>query len=252
MPTQRAGHTPTEGQLLTVSIAGVTDADNVGATNPTGDHRSVVLHLAGRARSRPGVFEDIIVLPAGDLAFQSANGTTFRVTPDLAGLSLRVKAIYRGRAWRDGDGVLGADRAGHRRRRCAADAGRAAVTEITAAARASTSSASDLDSSSTRSRSPRRMPPAQDLLSLVPNCALPFGLRTVDGSFNNLVNFGGIDQTEFGAADNVFPRLTDPVFRNDARTALDPDGPGRSGGTARPTSRPAATCSTRSRAPSAT
>src|SRR5262249_61037318 len=28
--------TPTEDQLLTVSIAGVTDADNVSATNPTG------------------------------------------------------------------------------------------------------------------------------------------------------------------------------------------------------------------------
>ena len=39
----------------------------------------------------------------------------------------------------------------------------------------------------------------------------PFGLRTVDGSNNNLV----ADQTEFGAADTLFPRLTDPVFRNE-------------------------------------
>src|SRR5262249_30634801 len=54
----------------------------------------------------------------------------------------------------------------------------------------------------------------EDLLSLVPNVRAAAGLRTVDGSYNNLINFGGIDQTEFGAADNAFPRLTDPVFRD--------------------------------------
>ena len=48
----------------------------------------------------------------------------------------------------------------------------------------------------------------EDLLSLVPNVRAAVGLRTVDGSFNNLVNFGGHDQTEFGAADNLFPRVT--------------------------------------------
>ena len=51
-----------------------------------------------------------------------------------------------------------------------------------------------------------------DLASLLPNTFVPFGLRTVDGSFNNLVP----GQSEFGAADNMFPRLVDPVFRNDA------------------------------------
>ncbi|MBS7691522.1 hypothetical protein I0E98_18130 [Pseudomonas lalucatii] len=49
----------------------------------------------------------------------------------------------------------------------------------------------------------------EDLLSLLPNTLVPFGLRTVDGSFNNLLT----GQTEFGAADNTFPRLLDPVFR---------------------------------------
>ena len=49
----------------------------------------------------------------------------------------------------------------------------------------------------------------QNLLDLIPNTELPFGLRTVDGSFNHLV----AGETEFGAADNVFPRMTDPVFR---------------------------------------
>ncbi len=50
----------------------------------------------------------------------------------------------------------------------------------------------------------------EDILSLLPNSRVPFGLRTVDGTYNNLVN----GQTEFGAADTVFPRLTDPFFRN--------------------------------------
>ena len=51
-----------------------------------------------------------------------------------------------------------------------------------------------------------------DLTTLVPNSFVPFGLRTVDGSFNNL--FPG--QEEFGAADQLFPRLMDPFFRDAA------------------------------------
>ena len=42
-----------------------------------------------------GVFDDIILLPGGDLAFESASGTVFRALPLVDGLSLRVKAIYR-------------------------------------------------------------------------------------------------------------------------------------------------------------
>src|SRR5215475_9657259 len=55
----------------------------------------------------------------------------------------------------------------------------------------------------------------ESLLDILPNVQVPWGLRTVDGSFNNLVfneNLG-IDQTQFGAADTVFPRLLQPVFR---------------------------------------
>ena len=48
-----------------------------------------------------------------------------------------------------------------------------------------------------------------DLTTLVPNPFVPFGLRTVDGSLNNL--FPG--QEQFGAADELFPRMTDPFFR---------------------------------------
>ena len=51
---------------------------------------------------------------------------------------------------------------------------------------------------------------------------LPYGLRTVDGTFNNLV--GG--QTDQGAADILFPRLTDPVFRTVDGPGLDFNGDG--------------------------
>src|SRR5262245_53414794 len=47
------------------------------------------------------------------------------------------------------------------------------------------------------------------LLDLLANVTLPFGLRTVDGSLNNIVP----TQSAFGAADNTFPRLADPLFR---------------------------------------
>ncbi len=46
------------------------------------------------------------------------------------------------------------------------------------------------------------------LIDLLPNTQVPFGLRTVDGSFNNLVT----GQSDFGAADGAFPRLLDPSF----------------------------------------
>src|SRR5687768_14279574 len=60
------------------------------------------------------------------------------------------------------------------------------------------------------------------LRSLLPNSQVPFGLRTVDGSFNNLV-FG---QSQFGAADTLFPRLLDPVFRPAESAPANFFGPG--------------------------
>jgi Animal haem peroxidase/RTX calcium-binding nonapeptide repeat (4 copies) len=50
----------------------------------------------------------------------------------------------------------------------------------------------------------------------IANPMLPYGLRTVDGSENNLQP----GQNTFGAVDQKFPRLTDPVFRD----AEDSDG----------------------------
>src|ERR1700761_7949212 len=49
----------------------------------------------------------------------------------------------------------------------------------------------------------------ESLLDILPNVEVPWGLRTVDGTLNNLVP----GQTGFGSADNSFPRLSDPVFR---------------------------------------
>ena len=52
---------------------------------------------------------------------------------------------------------------------------------------------------------------------------LPFGLRTVDGTYNNLLPTQG----DFGAADTLFPRLTDPVFRVETdNDSIDFDGAG--------------------------
>jgi beta-lactam-binding protein with PASTA domain len=54
---------------------------------------------------------------------------------------------------------------------------------------------------------------------------LPRGLRTVDGSFNNLVP----GQNLFGAADVLFPRLLTPTYRPAETLTIDPDGPGPQG-----------------------
>ena len=62
----------------------------------------------------------------------------------------------------------------------------------------------------------------EEFVSLLPNTEVPFGLRTIDGSFNNLVP----GQGDFGTADSIFPRLTDPVFRNGENVSVDLDGPG--------------------------
>lgn len=57
----------------------------------------------------------------------------------------------------------------------------------------------------------------------VPDPTLPFGLRTVDGSFNNLI----AGREGYGAADRSFPRLATPEW-SDAEAA--PTSPGHSDG----------------------
>ena len=64
---------------------------------------------------------------------------------------------------------------------------------------------------------------AQGNVTTDPNAALaishplaPYGLRTVDGSYNNLVEGRG----QWGAADNPFPRLTAPQYRDEDDDAM--------------------------------
>ena len=51
----------------------------------------------------------------------------------------------------------------------------------------------------------------EELSALLPNSLVPFGLRTVDGSFNNLI----LGQSAFGAADQLFPLFLPQSFRNE-------------------------------------
>ena len=64
--------------------------------------------------------------------------------------------------------------------------------------------------------------PLNPLSSLIEDPLLSFGLRTVDGTFNNLL----VGQQNFGAADQVFPRLLPPDFRQAGTYTIDLDGPG--------------------------
>ncbi|CAI8893376.1 serralysin [Pseudomonas jessenii] len=217
----------TVGDLLTVSVAGVRDDDNIAAGNPQGliTNSSVSYIWQFEADPGTGVFEDIILLPAGDLAFQSADGTAFKVSPDLAGLSLRVKAIYQ-----DGHGtteilfstptaaiVAGAP---------VTPTPQVPVVDATAGGAGLHMVRSDLNFILDQIKIAEADAAGQDILSLIPNIRAPLGLRTVDGSNNNLMNLNGINNTEFGAADNVFPRLTDPVFNPAEGVPADFFGPG--------------------------
>jgi Ca2+-binding RTX toxin-like protein len=99
--------TPTEDQLLTVSIAGVTDPDNISPTNPTGAITAPVSYF-WQGELSPGVFQDIMFFGAGET--QRAVGTSFTPTEpfvggvnfaSLTGVALRVRAVYM-----DAHGVL--------------------------------------------------------------------------------------------------------------------------------------------------
>ena len=76
------------------SIAGVTDADNPGDGSIVGP---VAYHWQVEARPGTGIFEDIRAEVRGNEPAR-AEGATFIVTPDLAGLSIRVRAVLSGRA----------------------------------------------------------------------------------------------------------------------------------------------------------
>jgi Ca2+-binding RTX toxin-like protein len=85
--------TPIAGQLLRVSDRSVRDADNVSGGNPTGAVTGAVSYY-WQVENIPGtgIYEDITFLAAGEAS--RAIGTTYRVADDVAGLNIRVRAVY--------------------------------------------------------------------------------------------------------------------------------------------------------------
>ncbi|SPO61924.1 Heme peroxidase (fragment) [Pseudomonas inefficax] len=81
------------GQLLRVSNVAVHDADNVSATNASGAINGPVAYY-WQVETLPGsgVYEDITFVAAGEVS--RATGATYRVTDDVAGLNIRVRAVY--------------------------------------------------------------------------------------------------------------------------------------------------------------
>ncbi|WP_137885651.1 peroxidase family protein [Pseudomonas sp. 2FE] len=195
--------------VLTASADGVTDADNiVPLSNPTGTITGRPVGFVWQVELVPtsGVFTDIVALGGGNPA--TAHGNTFRVTSDLDGLLVRARIVYE-----DAHGVL-----------------ENVFSASTAAIFVAPPVAPPIPA-----ESPTTSPgngihliradlqfildqilfaesrPDGNVLDVISNSRLPFGLRTVDGTFNNLVR----GQTDFGASDQNFPLLLDQQFRND-------------------------------------
>ncbi|NLF29749.1 MAG: heme peroxidase, partial [Planctomycetes bacterium] len=196
---------PAVGQLLRASIAGVTDADNPGGGAVTGP---VTYTWQYEPIPGTGAFRDIS-LGLAPRAAATAVGPTFTVTPDLEGSALRVKAHYQ-----DANGVL--------------ETVFSAPTDPVAAGAPAPGTQPLLTDEQPGVTSPgihflgsdlqfileqiiiaERHAAGEDLLDLLPNARMALGLRTVDGSLNNLIP----GQTDFGAADTTFPRMLNPVFR---------------------------------------
>jgi hypothetical protein len=219
------------GDFLRASIAGVTDPNNVSATNPTGAITGDIRYT-WQAEFTPGsgVFDDIILLPGGDLAFESASGAIFRALPLVDGLSLRVKAIYE-----DAHGVteqvFSAPTAPVVATPVAPPATPAVVSDATAGGEGAMLVRSDLDFILKQIKIAEAHVAGTPLQDLIPNIRLAYGLRSVDGSENNLLHQAGFDQADFGAADTTFPRLLTPVFQTADVQPAGFFGPGSPAGT---------------------
>ncbi|MDH4871591.1 peroxidase family protein, partial [Pseudomonas sp. BN515] len=199
-------NTPSIGQLLRASVAGVTDADIDGGTL---NGRPITFIWQVETLAGSGIFQDIVT-EGGDVPSTAARGT-FRVTAEQDGLAIRVKAIYQ-----DDDGVLETAFS-------AATANVAGVVVPTTPAVIPVESPTepinggvhlirgDLQFILDQIKIAERHAAGESLLDILPNTRGAFGLRTVDGRFNNLVP----GQEDFGAADQPFPNLLDQFFRNE-------------------------------------
>ncbi|UCO99811.1 heme peroxidase [Metapseudomonas lalkuanensis] len=197
--------TPVNGQVLQASALLVTDADNV---NTGGEITGPIAYFWQRETiAGSGLFVDIVT-EAGERP-ETAQGDSFRVTADLDGLALRVRAVYK-----DQNGVL---------ENVFSDAtapvdGQVIVAPPPVLPQESFVASpgvhlirSDLQFILDQIIIAERHAAGENLLDIVPNSRGAFGLRTVDGSFNNLVP----GQEHYGAADQPFPHLVPPVFRDD-------------------------------------
>jgi hypothetical protein len=200
-----------------------------------------------------GVFDDITILPGGDLAFESASGAVFRALPLVDGLLVRVKAIYT-----DAHGVteqvFSAPTAPVVAVAPPTPTTPPPVADATAGGEGAMLVRSDLDFILKQIKIAESHVAGTPLQDLIPNIRLAYGLRSVDGSENNLLHTGGFDQTHFGAADTTFPRLLTSGLPDGGRPAgrfssvpVRPQAQRR-----RHISRPAASCSTLIRASSPT
>ncbi|MNF76591.1 hypothetical protein D3C84_587080 [compost metagenome] len=205
--TNAVDNTPAVGQLLRASVDGVTDADIDGGGTLSGRPVSFVWQFEAVPGS--GIFQDIVT-QGGDGPATAGRGT-FRVTADLDGLAIRVKAIYQ-----DDEGVM----------ETAVSTPTAEVEGLvvpTPPAVIPEESPTvpinggvhliraDLQFILDQIKFSERHAAGESLLDILPNSRGAFGLRTVDGSLNNLVP----GQEEFGAADNPFPTLLGQFFRNE-------------------------------------
>ncbi|MBS1158828.1 MAG: hypothetical protein H6R15_1247, partial [Proteobacteria bacterium] len=191
--------TPAVGQTLTASLGTVVDADGIAG------RVTYIWQFERNAGS--GLFEDIAfqLTPRGA---PNTIGKSFTVTPDLEGFALRVKAHYE-----DANGVQ--------------ETVFSAATAVVAAGIPAPGPATLLNGPQSGIVSPgvhfigsdlqfildqikiaERNASGEDLLDLMASPRMAAGLRTVDGSLNNLTS----GQSAFGAADNVFPRMLSPDF----------------------------------------
>ncbi|MEJ5989219.1 peroxidase family protein [Ramlibacter sp. PS3R-8] len=201
--------TPQVNQVLTVSSAGIEDADNGGSI--AGSRIAYFWQVESVPGS--GVFDDIVTAVLGNR--ESATGPTFTVTAAQDGLALRVRAVYL-----DGHGVLENVYSAPTDPVTGAVAPPPPPGVLPAESDVATPGVhlirSDLQFildqiliGEANSNAYGHDPVA--LRDLIPNTRLPWGLRTVDGSYNNLLD----GQEFFGASDQDFPMLIDQIFRDD-------------------------------------
>ena len=202
------------GDVLTATLAGVTDGDGISG--------AVAFYWEVETIAGSGVF-DAILDAEGLLPLASP---TITLGADLEGLVIRVRAVYK-----DGHEVIEAVTSAN----TAAIA--AALAPPPPAGPAPDMTATNGDDSGVhyirsdlqfildQIRIAEAHAAGADLSSLIPNTRVPMGLRTVDGSFNHLQP----GDTEFGASDNLFPRLLDPQWRNEGDDTFDSNGPAPGG-----------------------